>query len=94
MSHHKCDCFIAVLLIFKNLLLDFQDDLRGEFLDFTTQLTYNTSTFLSIEFHKAIAGFGANEPTMTEILISRTNQELADMQVAYATCMAIGPTLL
>lgn len=49
-------------------------------------LTYNTSTFLSIEFHEAISGFGSNEPTMKEIIISRTNQELADMQLAYETC--------
>ena len=78
-------------MIFKNLLLDLQDELRGEFLDFTTMLTYNTSTFLSIEFHEGIAGFGANEPTMTEILISRTNQELVDMQVTYGKCIDIGP---
>lgn len=50
-------------------------------------LTYDKGTFFSIQIHNVMAGFGTNEPTMTEIIIPRTNQEHADMQVAYAKCM-------
>lgn len=56
----------------------------GDFLTLTEILTYDKSNFLAIEFHEAMSGIGFDEPSMTEILISRSNQELEEMGTAYS----------
>ena len=50
-------------------------------------LTYATNEFLAIELHDTMAGAGTDEASLTEILMSRTNQELAETRNFYVICI-------
>ena len=43
--------------------------------------------FLSIEINEIIGRIGTNEPPLTEVIMSRTNQELHDVSNFYLTCI-------
>lgn len=49
-------------------------------------LTHDTAKFLSIELHETMARSGTDEVSLTEIVMSRTNQELADVRIAFIDC--------
>lgn len=57
--------------------------LTGDFLTLSEMLTNDKSNFLAIEFNAAMSGIGFDEPAMTEILISRSNDEIGNMGIAY-----------
>lgn len=49
-------------------------------------LTHNTIKFLSIELHETMARPGTDEASLTEILMSRSNQELKDIEYFFVGC--------
>lgn len=63
-----------------------KSELNGDFQVLAVMLTHDKSTFLSIELHETMAGAGTDEPALTEVLMSRTNQELADLRTTYGLC--------
>ena len=66
---------------------DLKGELSGVFQTTCLMLSYATHEFLAIELHDAMAGTGCDEASMTEILMSRTNQEMADTRDFYAIRM-------
>jgi annexin A7/11 len=42
--------------------------------------------FLSIELHETMARPGTEEDSLTEILMSRTNQELSEIDTFFSAC--------
>ncbi len=49
-------------------------------------LTHGMIKFLSIELHETMALFGTDEASLTEIIMSRSNQELADIRDYFVAC--------
>ena len=70
----------------KTLVDDLKSELSGSFLTLMIMLTYATNEFLAIELHDTMAGAGTDEESLTEILMSRTNQELAETRNFYVVC--------
>jgi hypothetical protein len=46
-------------------------------------LCLSTANFLAREMREAMAGLGTNENTLIEILCSRTNQEMREINKSY-----------
>ena len=74
-------------LIFKDLVKDLKGELSGVFQTTCVMLSYATHEFLAIELHDAMAGIGCDQASMTEILMSRSNQEMENTRDFYATSM-------
>ena len=49
-------------------------------------LTHFTIKFLSIELHETMARAGTDEVSLTEIVMSRSNQELAEVRHFFIDC--------
>jgi annexin A7/11 len=50
-------------------------------------LCFSTADFLAREMHEAMAGLGTNDNTLIEILCSRTNQEMREINLSYLRSM-------
>ena len=68
----------------KDLAKDLKGELSGSILTTCEMLTYATGEFLAVQMHEAMAGIGCDEAAMTEILMSRTNQEIEDTRNFYS----------
>nr|CAH0112028.1 unnamed protein product [Daphnia galeata] len=62
---------------------DLKFDLAGSFQTLSIMLTHSMTKFLSIELHETMSGLGTAQRALTEIVMSRTNQELADVRSFY-----------
>ena len=71
-----------------------KSELSGAFLSLMIMLTYATHEFLAIELHDTMAGAGTDEESLTEMLMSRSNQELADTRNFYLICTSSCKTFL
>lgn len=49
-------------------------------------LTHGTIKFLSIELHETMALPGTDEPSLTEVMMSRSNQEMKEIETFFANC--------
>jgi annexin A7/11 len=49
-------------------------------------LIHSMAKFLSIELYETMSRSGTDETSLTEIVMSRTNQELADVRSFYVDC--------
>ena len=49
-------------------------------------LTHSMVKFLSLELYETMSRLGTDETSLTEIVMSRTNQELADVRSFYVNC--------
>lgn len=66
---------------------DLASDLGGELEDVVLGLTHSYFEYLSLELSKAMKGCGTKELIICEILLSRDNSELQQLQETYAaTC--------
>nr|CAH0104947.1 unnamed protein product [Daphnia galeata] len=65
---------------------DLKFELGGSFQTLSIMLTHSMAKFLSIELHETMSGLGTDERALTEIVMSRTNQELADVRSFYVNC--------
>ncbi|KAI9563873.1 hypothetical protein GHT06_011340 [Daphnia sinensis] len=66
-----------------NLANDLQSDLGGSFQTLTIMLTHGMIKFLSIELHDTMARAGTDEKSLTEIIMSRSNQELSEIRTFF-----------
>ena len=60
--------------------------MNGSFETLAVMLAHGMTKFLSIELHETMARSGTDETSLTEIVMSRTNQELADVRSFYLDC--------
>ena len=49
-------------------------------------LTHGMIKFLSIELHETMARPGTDEPSLTEIIMSRSNRELNEIETFFNNC--------
>ena len=52
-------------------------------------LTHGMIKLLSIELHETMVRPGTDEPSLTEIIMSRSNQELGDIETFYNNCKCV-----
>jgi hypothetical protein len=55
-------------------------------------LTHSMVKFLSIELYETMARSGTDETSLTEIVMSRSNAELAEVRSFYVDCKYHQPT--
>ena len=79
--------WIIILFPHQTLVDDLKSELSGAFRTLMIMLTYATHEFLAIELHDTMAGAGTDEESLTEILMSRSNEELAETRNFYLICM-------
>lgn len=65
---------------------DLESEVTGNFKILSVMLTHSMIKFLSIELHETMEAPGTDEPSLTEVMISRSNQELADIQTFFNSC--------
>lgn len=66
---------------------DFKTYLTGQFQELSIMLTYPTHEFLARELEYSLnANKGPDTKALTELLMSRSNQELADTRDFYEKC--------
>jgi annexin A7/11 len=70
----------------KSLINDLESDLNGSFQTLAVMLTHGMAKFLSIELHETMSRSGTDETSLTEIVMSRTNQELAEVRNFFLDC--------
>lgn len=70
----------------KSLAGDFKSDLGGSFQTLAIMLTHGMTKFLSLELQDTMARAGTDEVSLTEIIMSRSNQELKDIGAFYLDC--------
>lgn len=73
----------------QSLINDLESDLNGSFETLAVMLTHGMAKFLSIELHETMSRSGTDETSLTEIVMSRTNQELAEVNSFYIDCKYI-----
>lgn len=73
----------------QSLINDLESDLNGSFQTLAVMLTHGMAKFLSIELHETMSRSGTDEPSLTEIVMSRTNQELAEVRNFFLDCECI-----
>ncbi|XP_045032148.1 annexin A4 [Daphnia magna] len=66
-----------------SLASDLESEVTGNFKILSVMLTHSMIKFLSIELHETMDAPGTDEPSLTEVMISRSNQELADIQTFF-----------
>ncbi|XP_046632360.1 annexin A4-like [Daphnia pulicaria] len=62
---------------------DLKSDLSGSFQTLAIMLTHSMVKFLSIELYETMARSGTDETSLTEIVMSRSNAELAEVRSFY-----------
>lgn len=68
----------------------FKDKLLGAFQDMMVLMTYPTPDYLALELHRCFtSGLGSDNDCVTEMLISRTNLEINQTNVAYERSMSL-----
>jgi annexin A7/11 len=65
---------------------DLKSDLTGTFQTLSIMLIHSMAKFLSLELYETMSRSGTDETSLTEIVMSRTNQELADVRSFYVDC--------
>ena len=83
-----------IVTYYQSLLTDLEGDLNGNIETLTVMLIHNMAKFLAIELNDIMARPGTDEPSLTEVMMSRSNQELKDIESIYTTCMKYKFTLL
>ncbi|EFX68427.1 hypothetical protein DAPPUDRAFT_114538 [Daphnia pulex] len=77
----------AITIAYNNqhgsLAKDLQSELTGSFLTLSIMLTHGMIKFLSIELHETMARPGTDEPSLTEVIMSRSNQELDEIETFF-----------
>ncbi|XP_046632886.1 annexin B9-like [Daphnia pulicaria] len=63
-----------------SLVNDLESDLNGSFQTLAVMLTHGMAKFLSIELHETMSRSGTDETSLTEIVMSRSNAELAEVR--------------
>ncbi|EFX76220.1 hypothetical protein DAPPUDRAFT_322543 [Daphnia pulex] len=66
-----------------SLAKDLQSELTGSFQTLSIMLTHGMIKFLSIELHETMARPGTDEPSLTEVIMSRSNQELDEIETFF-----------
>ena len=70
----------------KSLISDLESNLNGNFGTLTVMLTRSMVEFLSIEIHEILVPRGTDQPSLTEVFMSRSNQELKEINDFYLIC--------
>ena len=66
---------------------DFKSYLTGQFQELSVMLTYPTHEFIARELEYSLtSNKGPDTKALTELLMSRSNQELADARAFYEEC--------
>ncbi len=65
---------------------DLKSDLAGTFQTLSIMLIHSMAKFLCLELYETMSRLGTDEASLTEIVMSRTNQELADVRSFYVDC--------
>lgn len=67
----------------KDLTKELKSELSGHFKDVVVGLCMSLPEFDATQLNKAIKGLGTNEKVLTEIICSRSNEQLKDIKVIY-----------
>lgn len=67
----------------RNLIDDLKSELGGKFEDVIVALMMSPVEYLCKHLHKAMACMGTDEPTLVEILCTKSNEEMHDIVKAY-----------
>lgn len=67
----------------RDLIDDLKSELGGKFEDVIVALMMPPVDYLCKHLHKAMAGAGTDEPTLVEILCTKTNEEMQEIVKAY-----------
>jgi annexin A7/11 len=70
----------------QSLVNDLESDLNGSFQTLAVMLTHGMAKFLSIELHETMSRSGTDETSLTEIVMSRSNAELAEVRNFFLDC--------
>lgn len=63
-----------------------KSELSGGLKKLSVGLCMSPCDFDAMNLNKAIKGLGTDEQVLTEIICTRSNQELKDIKAAYKTC--------
>ena len=73
------------MIVTQDLIAELKSELSGGLKKLCTGLCMSPAHFDAMNLNKAIKGLGTDEQVLTEIICTRSNQQLKDIKVAYKT---------
>ena len=89
LTYTLCLCcqleYKILFLHFQDLISELKSELSGGLKKLCVGLCMSPADFDAMNLNKAIKGLGTDEQVLTEIICTRSNQQLNDIKAAYKT---------
>jgi hypothetical protein len=82
---HQKQLIVIIIICAQELKDDLTSELSGDLENICEMLVLDHGELDAYLIHKAVTGLGTDEKALIEIIMSRTNARLADLNKAYKT---------